>query len=296
MSYATIAELREYLDQLPEYGQQRITVTGSPAGGTYTLNYEGVPTAGIAPNATATAFAAALRAHAAIGSGGVNVSGPPGNYVAKFQGVLATDAGPLSLGTNSLTGGTTPSVTIAVAGDARLQQVLNRATAIIDTYLGFAFTLSTGTPGTQIVYGDGTDFLEPPPFVTGSVTLVTAPAGYTVPAYTIMDGILIVTRDGLQGTLYNSETIAGRLYNPIGGWLNGVPYTIAATFGVSAIPADIVEACLEIAVDLWRFKDAGSIKVVGVEGAGMVKGSGLPQTAKAILDRRILNASFPGVW
>lgn len=295
MSYATVAELREYLDQLPEYGQQRITVTGSPAGGTFTLNYEGVASGTIAPNATATTVQTALRAHAAIGSAGVNVTGPPGSYLAKFQGVLATDAGPLSLGTNSLTGGTAPSVTIANALDARLQKVLNRANAIIDTYLGFSFTLS-GTPATQVVYGDGTDFLEPPPFIAGSVTLVTVPTGYTAPAYTAIDGVLVVTRDSLLGGMYESETIAGRLYNPIGGWLAGVPYTVAATFGYSAIPEDIKEACLEIAVDLWRFKDAGSIKMVGVSGAGVVSGKGLPATAKAILDKRLLDASFPGVW
>jgi len=295
MSYATIAELREYLDQLPDYGQQRVTVTGSPAGGTFTLLYEGVATGTIAPNATATAVQTALRAHAAIGATGVNVTGPPGSWLAKFQGVLATDAGPLSLGTNSLIGGTAPSVTTASALDVRLQKVLDRATAIIDTYLGFSFTLS-GAPGTQVVYGDGTDFLEPPAFVSGSVTAVTVPAGYTAPVYTVVDGILIVTRDSLMGDMYVAETIAGRLYSPIGGWLLGVPYTVAATFGYSAIPADIVEACLEIAVDLWRFKDAGSIKVVGVEGAGIVSGKGLPATARELLDARIRRASFPGVW
>lgn len=295
MSYATVAELREYLDQLPNYGQQRITVTGSPSGGTFTLLYEGVATAAVAYNATATAVQTALRAHAAIGSGGVNVTGPPGAWLAKFQGTLATDAGPLSLGTNSLSGGTAPSVTIANALDARLQKALDRATQIIDTYLGFSFTLS-GAAGTQVVYGDGTDYLEPPAFVAGSVTLVTAPNGYTVPTYTIANGVLQVTRDGLIGPLYGSEALTGRLYSPLGGWLAGVPYTVAATFGYSAYPADIVEACLEIAVDLWRFKDAGSIKVVGVEGAGMVSGKGLPATAKTILDARLLRAGFPGVW
>ena len=295
MSYATLAELREYLDQLPNYGQQRITVTGSPAGGTFTLLYEGVPTGTIAPNATATAAQTALRAHAAIGANGVNVTGPPGAWLAKFQGALATDAGPLSLGTNSLTGGTFPSVTIANALDTRLQKALDRATQIIDTYLGFSFALS-GAPGTSVVYGDGTDYLEPPAFVAGSVTLVTAPTGYTVPTYTIVDGVLQITRDGLIGPLYGSESLAGRLSTPLGGWLSGVPYTVAATFGYSAYPADIVEACLEIAVDLWRFKDAGSIKMVGVEGAGVVSGKGLPATAKAILDARLARASFPGVW
>lgn len=295
MSYASIAEWRDYMDQAPEYGQQRITVTGLPTGGTFTLLYEGVATGGVAPNATATAVQTALRAHAAIGSGGVNVTGRPGNYLAKFQGSLATDAGPLSLGTNSLTGGSSPSVTLAVANDAKIQKVLDRATQIIDTLLGFGFTLS-GAAGTQIVYGDGTDYLEPPAFVSGSVTAVTAPTGYTVPSYVVKDGVLIITRDSLIGPLYGSEALAGRLYHPLGGWLEGVPWTVAATFGYSAYPTDIVEACLEIAVDLWRFKDAGSIKMVGVEGAGVVSGKGLPPTAKIILDKRIADASFPGVY
>src|SRR3712207_4408928 len=129
MSYATVAELREYLDQAAEYGQQRITVTGTPTGGTFTLVYEGAATAAIAYNATATTVQTALRAIAAIGSNGVKVTGRPGAWLASFQGTLATDAGPLSLGTNSLTGGSSPSVTVAAANDARYQKILDRASA-----------------------------------------------------------------------------------------------------------------------------------------------------------------------
>lgn len=293
MSYATIAELREYLDQLPNYGQQSITVTGAPSGGTFTLLYEGVATGAIAYNATATTVQTALRAHAAIGSSGVNVTGPPGAWLAKFQGSLATDAGPLSLGTNSLTGGTSPSVLVVPAIDAKLQRVLDRASRMIDTYLGFSLpALATDE---QIVYGDGTDYLTLPPFAAGSITEITAPASYTVPDYIEGDGVLIVTRSDLTGALYSSQALAGRLYYPQGGWLAGVPYTVAATFGTTR-QDDLVEACLEIAVDLWRFRDAGSIKMVGVEGAGVVSGKGLPPTAKIILDARLARASFPGVW
>lgn len=296
MAYATTVELRDYLDQVPEYGQQRLTVTGSPSGGTFTVTYDGAATAALAYNATATAVQTALRAIAAIGSTGVNVTGKPGGpWLAKFQGALATDAPLLVLGANSLTGGTSPSLTIAAAQDARLQKILDRATAIIDTYLGVAFPAS-GSPSTRIVYGDGTDYLVPPAFVTGSVTAVTAPTGYTVPTYTVIDGVLIITRDGLMGPLYGSESLSARLYAPLGGWLAGVPWTVAATFGYSATPDDIKECCLEIAVDLYRFRDAGSIKMVGVEGAGVVSGKGLPPTAKIILDRRLVNLSVPGVW
>lgn len=180
-----------------------------------------------------------------------------------------------------------------VPNDAKLQAVLDRATAIIDTMLGVSFTLASGA-GTNIVYGDGTDYLIPPAFV--SVSGVTAPTGYTVPDYTAIDGKLIVTRDGLLGPLYGAQSLAGRLYGALGGWLSGVPYTVAGTFGYAAYPNDIVEACLEIAVDLWRFKDSGSIKVAGVEGAGVVSGKGLPATAQMILERRRLDLNFPGVW
>lgn len=179
--------------------------------------------------------------------------------------------------------------------DGLLGRILDRATQIIDTELGTSFALASSA-GTSVVYGDGTDYLKPPAFVAGSVTAVTAPTGYTAPSYLVSGDLLVVTRDGLLGPLYGSESLAGRMYAPAGGWLAGVPYTVAATFGYTAYPADIVEACLEIAVDLWRFRDAGSIKMAGVEGAGVVSGKGLPATARMILDARIRRESFPGVW
>jgi hypothetical protein len=293
MSYATVAQLREYLDQLPAYGQQRAAVSGSPTGGTFTLLYEDVATAAIAYNASATTVQTALRAIAAIGSN-VKVTGAPGDYLIQFAGALSTDAGPITLGTNSLTGGTAPTVAVTVANDALLQRLLDRATAIIDTYLGFSF--DTSAIGTAIVYGDGTDFLRPPAFVTGSITGVTTLDSYTVPDYTVIDGVLIATRSDVLGTLYAAQSLGGRDYAPIGAWLAGVPYTVAGTFGYTDPPEDIAEACLAIAVDLWRFKDAGSIKVVGVEGAGMVTGKGLPATAKTILDLWLARAAYPGVY
>lgn len=295
MTYATTAELRDYLDQVPEYGQQRITISGSPSGGTFTLTYESTATGALAYDATATAVQTALRAITAIGSSGVNVTGKPGGpWLAKFQGALSTDAALMSAA-SSLTGGTSPSIAVAAAQDTRLQRVLDRATAIIDTLLGVTFPASS-SPSTQVVYGDGTDYLKPAAFVTGSITSVTAPSGYTVPDYTIANGVLIVTRDSLMGPQFGGESLAGQFFAPFGGWLAGVPYTVAATFGYSATPDDIKEACLEIAVDLWRFRDAGSIKMVGVEGAGVVSGKGLPPTAKAIIDARLAAASLPGVW
>lgn len=180
--------------------------------------------------------------------------------------------------------------------DTLLQQKLDAATAVIETELGFSF--ATSAVGTQVVYGDGTDFLEPPAFVAGSVTAVTAPDGYTVPDYTVIDGVLIVTRNGLLGPLYGSQSLANRFYDPYGGWLRGVPYTVAATFGYASPPADIVECCLELAVRMWRARDAGFSDVVGVDGAGGVGYNGkYPALVKAILENyKADRPSGRGVW
>lgn len=95
--------------------QQLITVTGSPSGGTFTLLYRGQETATIAQGAAASAVQTALRALSTIGSTGVSVAGSSGGpYTVTFAGPLANqDVFTIQLGANSLTGGTSPSVTVA---------------------------------------------------------------------------------------------------------------------------------------------------------------------------------------
>lgn len=96
---------------------QTITETGTPTGGTFTLKYRGQETAAIAYNAAASAVASALQALSNIGSTGVTATGgalPGTPVVVTFAGPLAnTDVFMLQLGTNSLTGGTAPTVTVA---------------------------------------------------------------------------------------------------------------------------------------------------------------------------------------
>ena len=79
------------------------------------------------------------------------------------------------------------------------------------------------------------------------------------------------------------------------GWLSGLPYTVSATFGYTTVPADIVECCLEIAVRIWRGRDAGFSDVVGVEGSGAVGYNGaLPAMVKRVLDH--YKQTTTGVW
>jgi hypothetical protein len=104
---------------------QTLTITGVPTGGSFTLNVGGILTGAIAFNANAAAIQAAIAALgvqasqtgqfgaslAANIANGITVSGT-GPFVLVFNQVTASAGVPIYLATNSLTGGTTPSVTI----------------------------------------------------------------------------------------------------------------------------------------------------------------------------------------
>jgi hypothetical protein len=93
--------------------KQTVTITGTPTGGTFTLTYKSQTTTGIAYNAANTAVKAALEALSTIGTGNVDVTGS-GPYVCEFKGELAGLDLPLMTGSGAgLTGGTSPSVTVA---------------------------------------------------------------------------------------------------------------------------------------------------------------------------------------
>lgn len=88
-----------------------LTITGVPTGGTFTLIHEGLPTAAIQYNATAADVKTALVAlDDGFDASDWTVTGGtlPGGTV-----TIRPPFGTLSVGTNSLTGGTTPTVHIA---------------------------------------------------------------------------------------------------------------------------------------------------------------------------------------
>lgn len=93
---------------------QTVTITGTPTGGTFTLTYEGGTTAGIAYNATAAAVRAALEALPGVSPGDVVVTGGPGPgtaYVVTFN-AGGGDVAQMTASAASLTGGTSPAVTV----------------------------------------------------------------------------------------------------------------------------------------------------------------------------------------
>lgn len=95
---------------------QTVTVTGTPTGGTYTLTFNGQTTAGIAYNASAANVQTALEALSNIAPGDVVCAGGPhpGTAVTvTFGGAYdAADVPQMTASAASLTGGTSPAVTV----------------------------------------------------------------------------------------------------------------------------------------------------------------------------------------
>lgn len=93
---------------------QEAEITGDPTGGTFTLTYAGQTTAAIPFNATAGAVQGYLTALSNIRTGDVIASGPAGGpYEVTFTGSLrATNVAAMTASGASLTGGTSPGVTI----------------------------------------------------------------------------------------------------------------------------------------------------------------------------------------
>lgn len=114
-----VADMTFVVSPLVPYGSttnevQTATVGGTPTGGTFKLSYRGAQTAAIAYNAASATVQAALEALRTIGTGNVTVSGSAGGpYTITFVNALAgVNAILITRSDNSLTGGTSPDVTI----------------------------------------------------------------------------------------------------------------------------------------------------------------------------------------
>lgn len=93
---------------------QTITTTGTPAGGTFTLTFNGATTGPLVFNESAANIQTALRALSTIGAAEVTCTvGPlPTGVVCTFGGLLANKDLPLITHTDSLTGGASPAVVV----------------------------------------------------------------------------------------------------------------------------------------------------------------------------------------
>jgi hypothetical protein len=109
--------LQEYTGAGDVNEVQTITITGTPTGGSITLVFEGERTAAIAYNAAAAAVQTALEGLPNLDPGDVTVTGGPGPGTPWAVTFVGDDRGGRSVellqAESGLTGGTTPTVTVA---------------------------------------------------------------------------------------------------------------------------------------------------------------------------------------
>lgn len=92
--------------------KQQIAITGTPGGGTFTLSYGGSTTATIAYNAAASAVQTALEALPGL-KGNILVTGSNPTFAVEFVNDLkGLDVAMITADASSLTGGTSPAVTV----------------------------------------------------------------------------------------------------------------------------------------------------------------------------------------
>ena len=145
--------------------------------------------------------------------------------------------------------------------DAKLAAVLDRATAIVNGALGFSFAPYTAAASALDVQSNGGVYLEVPAYQAGSITTI-----YEVSSRGTSAESTTLVSDWLA-----EETFRPYLVYRNGGWPDGTWYRITAKWGYGAPPADIVEVTLEVAVNIWRAKDASfGQSELGVQGGGSV--------------------------
>lgn len=111
----------------------------------------------------------------------------------------------------------------------------------------------SGNPGiaTRTFITNGTRYLAVPPYESGSITEITIDGNAVTlgdkDTYREINGYLLLTRDCSEFT----------------------EVSITARFGFAAIPADIVQACIEQALFMWRRKDLAFADMSGVSAAAL---------------------------
>lgn len=146
--------------------------------------------------------------------------------------------------------------------DYVLESLIVRASRMFDLVCGvepgYFEARAAGDASPLVIYGDGTNFLKLPPYVSGTLsTTITLPDGYTVPTFVQKNGYLILTTNGTLGV---ADWSAG------GGWYTGVAVTVTAKWGFEATPEDVKQMIIEWVINLWRETDPAFLKLVNIEG------------------------------
>lgn len=148
----------------------------------------------------------------------------------------------------------------STAKNTEMQNVLDRANAIVNEALGFAFAAYGAVATEKDVMAPGGHWLWPPAYQADSITGITEVSGR---------GTTDESETDVADYLAEEDERPYRIYRD-SGWTPGQWYRITAIWGYGAAPTSVVEVELEIAVNIWRSRDAASFGAVGVEGQGTV--------------------------
>jgi hypothetical protein len=164
---------------------QRLTITGAPTAGTFTLTYAGQTTSAIAYNATAAAVQTAMEALSNIAPSDVVVTGGPGPatpYTFTFGGTLAGKDVTAMTTTGSYTGGTSPlgTITTITAGVVPVSSIMSTSvstTAALRTIIVDLEPPASACGARPLLDASNASFTSIAGVATGlSVALTTTPA------------------------------------------------------------------------------------------------------------------------
>lgn len=194
----------------------------------------------------------------------------------------------------------------------RLESLIEYNSRLLDKACGlqsgyFAKSADGASATARVFWGDGTDLLKLDPYViqsgTTSITGVTMPTGWTVPAYVELgtqslrsddfDFGLVRTYgdDGarlgfLTSTSDDGSAFALDLSGDLSvGWPSGVKVTVTAKWGYLETPADVKLAVIEMVIASLRGADQAYARTTNLDTNTVTNASALTPRAQLIADR-----------
>ena len=144
-----------------------------------------------------------------------------------------------------------------------LNKLIERASRLFDMECGVDpgfFEAAGNTPAARVFYGSGTNFLQLPPYVAGSLnSTLSYPESYSA--------LEFAERGNSERGAFLVRTEGGILNpGPIGGWYEGVPITVTAIWGFAAPPADVKHAIIKLVIHICRTIDPTMLKLLVLDG------------------------------
>lgn len=199
------------------------------------------------------------------------------------------------------------------ADDPILGKAITRASRIFDKVVGvadgyFAAGDSGQSESARRFDGDGTNYLQVDPYLSAATPTVALSLGLDSPTFlqsnpyqsgryaqTGGEFFLIRTYGDEETRFEGLRTLGSELgavlnLDMLGntgmyvGWPDGIKVTVTAKWGWDAIPSEVTEAVLEIAIAIWRGRDAAFARVVNLGDSQTINGA-LPDRAKLIADK-----------